>query len=102
VSCSLFSLSTVSNNRLELFVFESRLLDTVGAILITINAQFSRVQEYCSILYLKPRMKIVLRNTKVRTKLVEKSLKKTQIDWYRPRFLVSLHKYLSLIGFQFV
>jgi len=52
------------------------------------------VQEYCSILYLKPRMKIVLRNKKVQTKLVAKSLKKTQIDWYRPRFLVSFCRYL--------
>jgi len=34
-------------------------------------------------------MKIMLRNKKVHTKLIEKSLKKMQIDWYRPRFLVS-------------
>jgi len=34
-------------------------------------------------------MKIMLRNRKVRTKLIAKSLKKTQLDWYRPRFLVS-------------
>ncbi|XP_041353978.1 MORC family CW-type zinc finger protein 3-like isoform X2 [Gigantopelta aegis] len=45
------------------------------------------LREYCSILFLKPRMKIVLRGQKVKTKLISKSLSHTEIDVYRPTWL---------------
>ncbi|XP_064598348.1 MORC family CW-type zinc finger protein 3-like isoform X2 [Liolophura sinensis] len=45
------------------------------------------LREYCSILYLKPRMKIMLRGEKVKTKLVSKSLSRTEKDVYKPHFL---------------
>lgn len=46
------------------------------------------LKEYCSILFLKPRMKIIIRGEKVRTKLISKSLQKMEVALYRPRFLV--------------
>ena len=50
------------------------------------------IQEYCSILYLKPRMKIFLRQKKVETKLISKSLSRTETDVYKPSWLnVSFH-----------
>ncbi|KAJ8388522.1 hypothetical protein AAFF_G00132360 [Aldrovandia affinis] len=42
---------------------------------------------YCSILYLRPRMQIIIRGQKVRTQLVSKSLAYTNIDRYTPKFL---------------
>ena len=47
------------------------------------------LQAYCSILYLKPRMQIILRGQKVKTQLVSKSLAYIERDIYRPKFLVS-------------
>ncbi|XP_046363839.2 MORC family CW-type zinc finger protein 3-like [Haliotis rufescens] len=47
----------------------------------------SSLREYCSILFLKPRMKIVLRGQKVKTKLISKSLSHTEIDLYKPGWL---------------
>ncbi|XP_040279047.1 MORC family CW-type zinc finger protein 3 isoform X1 [Bufo bufo] len=40
---------------------------------------------YCSILYLKPRMQIVLRGQKVQTQLVSKNLAHIEKDVYRPK-----------------
>ncbi|KAK3594490.1 hypothetical protein CHS0354_030010 [Potamilus streckersoni] len=45
------------------------------------------LREYCSILYLKPRMKIVIRGKKVKTKLMSKSLSQTEMDRYKPTWL---------------
>ncbi|OCT93782.1 hypothetical protein XELAEV_18011453mg [Xenopus laevis] len=45
------------------------------------------LRAYCSILYLKPRMQIVLRGQKVQTQLVCKSLALIEKDVYRPQFL---------------
>ncbi|KAM9319591.1 LOW QUALITY PROTEIN: MORC family CW-type zinc finger protein 3 [Gastrophryne carolinensis] len=45
------------------------------------------LRAYCSILYLKPRMQIVLRGEKVQTQLVSKSLALIEKDVYRPKFL---------------
>ncbi|KAM4700653.1 MORC family CW-type zinc finger protein 3-like [Discoglossus pictus] len=45
------------------------------------------LRAYCSILYLKPRMQIILRGQKVQTQLVSKSLAYIEKDVYRPRFL---------------
>ncbi|XP_054434174.1 MORC family CW-type zinc finger protein 3 isoform X2 [Pteronotus mesoamericanus] len=45
------------------------------------------LRAYCSILYLKPRMQIILRGQKVKTQLVSKSLAYIEHDVYRPKFL---------------
>ncbi|XP_054984142.1 MORC family CW-type zinc finger protein 3 isoform X1 [Sorex araneus] len=45
------------------------------------------LRAYCSILYLKPRMQIILRGQKVKTQLVSKSLAYIERDVYRPKFL---------------
>ncbi|XP_010215100.1 PREDICTED: MORC family CW-type zinc finger protein 4 [Tinamus guttatus] len=44
------------------------------------------LRAFCSILYLKPRMQIVLRQKKVNTQLICKSLAKTEYDVYKPTF----------------
>ncbi|NP_001038994.2 MORC family CW-type zinc finger protein 3 [Mus musculus] len=45
------------------------------------------LRAYCSILYLKPRMQIIIRGQKVKTQLVSKSLAYIERDVYRPKFL---------------
>ncbi|KAJ8388523.1 hypothetical protein AAFF_G00132370 [Aldrovandia affinis] len=45
------------------------------------------LRAYCSILYLRPRMQIIIRGQKVRTQLVSKSLAYIANDNYRPVFL---------------
>ncbi|XP_059824836.1 MORC family CW-type zinc finger protein 3a [Hypanus sabinus] len=45
------------------------------------------LRAYCSILYLKPRMQIILLGKKVKTQLVSKSLAQIEHDIYRPSFL---------------
>ena len=47
-------------------------------------------QAYLSILYLKPRTQIILRQKNVHTKLVAKSLSHIENDVYKPQFNVSL------------
>ncbi|XP_059542404.1 MORC family CW-type zinc finger protein 3 isoform X1 [Myotis daubentonii] len=50
------------------------------------------LRAYCSILYLKPRMQIILRGQKVKTQLVSKSLAYIEHDVYRPKFLTKTVK----------
>uniref|UniRef100_H3AL31 MORC family CW-type zinc finger 3 n=1 Tax=Latimeria chalumnae TaxID=7897 RepID=H3AL31_LATCH len=45
------------------------------------------LRAYCSILYLKPRMQIILRGQKVKTQLVSKNLAHIERDVYKPQFL---------------
>ncbi|XP_052243721.1 MORC family CW-type zinc finger protein 3-like [Dreissena polymorpha] len=45
------------------------------------------LREYCSILYLKPRMRIVIQGRKVQTKLIDKSLLEGETDVYNPTWL---------------
>ncbi|KAI1885223.1 hypothetical protein AGOR_G00217960 [Albula goreensis] len=45
------------------------------------------LRAYCSILYLKPRMQIIIRGQKVRAQLISKSLAYIANDNYRPAFL---------------
>jgi hypothetical protein len=45
------------------------------------------LQEYCSILYRVPYMKIILRGEKVNTRLVERDLLKRRTYNYKPRKL---------------
>uniref|UniRef100_A0A8C4SJA1 MORC family CW-type zinc finger 4 n=1 Tax=Erpetoichthys calabaricus TaxID=27687 RepID=A0A8C4SJA1_ERPCA len=45
------------------------------------------LREYCSVLYLKPRTQIILRQKKVNTKLIAKSLANIEYDVYKPSFL---------------
>ncbi|KAM4795612.1 MORC family CW-type zinc finger protein 3 [Rhinophrynus dorsalis] len=50
------------------------------------DSDFS-LRAYCSILYLKPRMQIIIRGQKVQTQLVSKNLAYIEKDVYRPKFL---------------
>ncbi|XP_060944001.1 MORC family CW-type zinc finger protein 3-like [Limanda limanda] len=45
------------------------------------------LRAYCSILYLKPRMQIVIRGQKVKSQLIAKSLASIRRDYYKPTFL---------------
>ncbi|XP_026150487.1 MORC family CW-type zinc finger protein 3-like [Mastacembelus armatus] len=45
------------------------------------------LRAYCSILYLKPQMQIIIRGQKVKSQLVAKSLAWTRKDHYKPNFL---------------
>ncbi|KAE8621506.1 hypothetical protein XENTR_v10004855 [Xenopus tropicalis] len=45
------------------------------------------LRAYCSILYLKPRIQIILRKQKVKTQLVDKNLAYIEKDVYKPQFL---------------
>ncbi|XP_016147751.1 MORC family CW-type zinc finger protein 3a [Sinocyclocheilus grahami] len=45
------------------------------------------LRAYCSILYLKPRMQIIIRGQKVKTQLISKSLAHIAKDKYKPNFL---------------
>ncbi|XP_067897248.1 MORC family CW-type zinc finger protein 3a [Heterodontus francisci] len=45
------------------------------------------LRAYCSVLYLKPRMQIILRGEKVKTQLISKSLAHIEHDIYRPMFI---------------
>ncbi|XP_060944504.1 MORC family CW-type zinc finger protein 3-like [Limanda limanda] len=45
------------------------------------------LRAYCSILYLKPRMQIVIRGQKVKSQLIAKSLASIRKDYYNPTFL---------------
>ncbi|KAM9851255.1 MORC family CW-type zinc finger protein 3a [Aulostomus maculatus] len=45
------------------------------------------LRAYCSILYLKPRMQIIIRGQKVKTQLIKKSLAEMKTDHYKPTFL---------------
>lgn len=46
-------------------------------------------QEYLSVLYLKPRTQIILREKKVMAKLISKRLMYIEHDVYKPQFSVS-------------
>lgn len=54
-------------------------------------------QAYSSILYLKPRMQIIIRGQKVKTQLVSKSLAHIIKDTYKPTFLVSFCQTLNTV-----
>ncbi|KAJ0005612.1 hypothetical protein NQD34_015506 [Periophthalmus magnuspinnatus] len=45
------------------------------------------LQAYCSILYLKPRLQIMIRGKKVKSQLIAKSLAHSRKDHYKPTFL---------------
>uniref|UniRef100_H3AXN6 MORC family CW-type zinc finger 4 n=1 Tax=Latimeria chalumnae TaxID=7897 RepID=H3AXN6_LATCH len=45
------------------------------------------LRAYCSILYLKPRIQIILRQKKVKTQLITKSLANIEHDIYKPNFI---------------
>uniref|UniRef100_A0A667WRA7 Morc S5 domain-containing protein n=1 Tax=Myripristis murdjan TaxID=586833 RepID=A0A667WRA7_9TELE len=57
--------------------------------LIIEKCQMASAVAYCSILYLKPRMQIIIRGQKVKTQLISKSLAYIAKDYYRPTFVVS-------------
>ena len=76
-------------------VFSLKMLSQINTIVFFIFNVMVNIcyvfQEYCSILYLKPRMKIVIRGQKVKTKLISKSLSQTEVDVYKPTWLVSFY-----------
>ncbi|XP_051878502.1 MORC family CW-type zinc finger protein 3-like [Pristis pectinata] len=45
------------------------------------------LRAYCGILYLKPRMQIILRKKKIKAQLITKSLAHIEYDVYRPNFI---------------
>ncbi|KAK2839889.1 hypothetical protein Q5P01_013629 [Channa striata] len=47
------------------------------------------LRAYCSILYLKPRMQVIIRGQKVKTQLIAKSLASIRKDNYKPTFLAN-------------
>ncbi|KAI0240520.1 MORC family CW-type zinc finger protein 3 [Lamellibrachia satsuma] len=47
------------------------------------------LREYCSILYLRPRMKIILRGEDVKTKVISEGLSRKKVDQYKPKWLAS-------------
>ena len=59
-------------------------------------------QAYCAILYLRPRMKIVLRSKTVRTTIITKSLSKTEVDYYRPSMREAASNTSTLVSVSFV
>ncbi|XP_064628508.1 MORC family CW-type zinc finger protein 3-like [Lineus longissimus] len=97
----LYELKRGSDNRLELD-FESDGRDIINSehhVIDTASQVHDRpvreyvstyrksLREYCSILYLKPRMKIVLRGKKVKTKFLVKTLRDREVDSYKPKWL---------------
>ncbi|XP_075963210.1 MORC family CW-type zinc finger protein 3a isoform X2 [Anarhichas minor] len=52
-----------------------------------IPESFYSLRAYCSILYLKPRMQIIIRGQKVKSQLIAKSLAFVEKDHYKPAFL---------------
>lgn len=52
------------------------------------------VQAYCTILYLKPRMQIIIRGQNVKSQLISKSLAHRRRDSYKPSCLVILRQQL--------
>uniref|UniRef100_A0A8K9VD23 Morc S5 domain-containing protein n=1 Tax=Oncorhynchus mykiss TaxID=8022 RepID=A0A8K9VD23_ONCMY len=57
--------------------------------LLTKPESYYSLRAYCSILYLKPRMQIIIRGQKVKTELISKSLACIAKDHYKPNFVVS-------------
>ncbi|XP_016415599.1 MORC family CW-type zinc finger protein 3-like [Sinocyclocheilus rhinocerous] len=53
---------------------------------VTPESEYS-LRAYCSILYLKPRMQIIIRGQRVKSQLISKSLAHIAQDNYRPSFL---------------
>ncbi|KTF89464.1 hypothetical protein cypCar_00013282 [Cyprinus carpio] len=58
-------------------------------LLFSRNTGLSTQDAYLSILYLKPRIQIILRQKKVQTKLIAKSLSMIENDVYKPQFISS-------------
>ncbi|KAF5903094.1 MORC family CW-type zinc finger protein 3, partial [Clarias magur] len=54
------------------------------------------LRAYCSILYLKPRMQIILQGQKVETQYVTKTLAKVITDTYKPVCLTSIKKAITI------
>ncbi|XP_067260407.1 MORC family CW-type zinc finger protein 3b [Chanodichthys erythropterus] len=57
-----------------------------SGLVMTPESEYS-LRAYCSILYLKPRMQIIIRGQRVKSQLISKSLAHIAQDNYRPSFL---------------
>ncbi|KAL0963642.1 hypothetical protein UPYG_G00308970 [Umbra pygmaea] len=73
--------------RIPLDVLESAMEPYRRAELLTKPESYYSLRAYCSILYLKPRMQIVIRGQKVKTELISKSLALIAKDHYKPNFV---------------
>ncbi|XP_070568052.1 MORC family CW-type zinc finger protein 3-like [Ptychodera flava] len=58
------------------------------------------LRAYCSILYLRPKMRIIIRGKKVRTRLIAKSLRQTETDVYKPQLDSNAKPVKITIGFN--
>nr|XP_046260052.1 MORC family CW-type zinc finger protein 3a [Scatophagus argus] len=57
------------------------------SVMSCIPESFYSLRAYCSILYLKPRMQVIIRGQKVRAQLIDKNLAYSRKDGYKPTFL---------------
>ncbi|XP_064800266.1 MORC family CW-type zinc finger protein 3-like isoform X2 [Oncorhynchus masou masou] len=73
--------------RIPLDVLESTSEQYRRSELLTKPESYYSLRAYCSILYLKPRMQIVIRGQKVKTELISKSLAYIAKDYYKPNFV---------------
>ncbi|XP_028847522.1 MORC family CW-type zinc finger protein 3-like isoform X2 [Denticeps clupeoides] len=59
----------------------------------------SSLRAYCSILYLKPKMQIIIRGQKVKTQLISKSLAYIAKDKYKPNFITNKQNIPIIFGY---
>ncbi|XP_074649126.1 MORC family CW-type zinc finger protein 3-like isoform X2 [Tubulanus polymorphus] len=84
-----------TTNRSDIILSEHEVLDNEVQVSDTAIRDYTpaykrSLKEYCSILFLKPRMNIKINNHKVRTKMVAKSLSQTEHDFYNPRWIANM------------
>ncbi|XP_029386159.1 MORC family CW-type zinc finger protein 3a isoform X1 [Echeneis naucrates] len=66
-------------------VYEAK-TDTGHKVIPCIPEIVYSLRAYCSILYLRPRMQIMIRGQKVKSELIDKSLASRKTDYYKPNF----------------
>uniref|UniRef100_A0A672Q2Z4 MORC family CW-type zinc finger 3b n=1 Tax=Sinocyclocheilus grahami TaxID=75366 RepID=A0A672Q2Z4_SINGR len=87
----IWNLRTTANGETE-FDFDTDKYDILIRVNISDKSNMTPESEYslrayCSILYLKPRMQIIIRGQRVKSQLISKSLAHIAQDNYRPSFL---------------
>ncbi|XP_038870456.1 MORC family CW-type zinc finger protein 3-like isoform X2 [Salvelinus namaycush] len=83
-----FDFTTFSDDiKIPLDVLESTIEQYRQSELLTKPESYYSLRAYCSILYLKPRMQIIIRGQKVKTELISKSLAYIAKDHYKPNFV---------------
>ncbi|CAB1347251.1 unnamed protein product [Coregonus sp. 'balchen'] len=85
-----FDFTTSSDDiKIPLDVLESTSEQYRRSELLTKPESYYSLRAYCRILYLKPRMQIIIRGQKVKTELISKSLAYIAKDHYKPNFVNS-------------